>query len=307
AVEEAKDGSKKKAKAEPHPLSTTYNSWKRFPCRVKGSHVATNVVGLSVVPQSTSVSCRSQKLHVPVNVSPDRRSIRHSSSVPCDDQGLQVPRLQNVGVSVPPKRRCLRQSTSASPHDQHFLTLGIPHGIILGNRPNSAIDVATNVVGPSPRLQNSGVSVPSKRRCVSQPTSASSHDQQFLMPGIPYGQTLCPNVPVVFVPERQKFKKWRHQFKEDADVDWSRKRKMDSECEGQHYQEDNFERAKATIKVEDEKWRKLTPVITTYLLVSLPFDPLARLTLIDFSRLSAITFFIPFDVLICEKKMRNIQ
>ncbi|GKC79028.1 hypothetical protein Tco_1129802, partial [Tanacetum coccineum] len=126
---------------------------------------------------------------------------------------------------------------------------------------------------------------------MSQSTSASSHDQQFSTPGIPHevgtrvsgstyfyarhyleprGQTLYPNVPVVFVPERQKFKKGRHQFKEDVDVDWSRKRKIDSECE----EEDNFERAKANIKVEDEKWRKLTPVITTYLLVSLPFDPL---------------------------------
>ncbi|GKA14092.1 hypothetical protein Tco_0693738, partial [Tanacetum coccineum] len=99
----------------------------------------------------------------------------------------KVPRLQKAGVSVPPKTRCLRESTSASPHDQQFSMLRIPHGIILGNRKNSLTDVAINVVGPSPRLQNASVSVPSKRRCVHQSTLASSHDQRFLTPGIPHG------------------------------------------------------------------------------------------------------------------------
>ncbi|GKB66996.1 hypothetical protein Tco_0928408 [Tanacetum coccineum] len=98
------------------------------PCRVEDSHVAANVVGPSVARPSTSVPCHLQQLHVASNVSPDRRSIGHSSFVPCEDQGLQVPIL-NVGVSVPPKRRCVRQSTSASSHDHQFSTPGIPHGI----------------------------------------------------------------------------------------------------------------------------------------------------------------------------------
>ncbi|GKC86420.1 hypothetical protein Tco_1142137 [Tanacetum coccineum] len=50
------------------------------PCRVEGSHAATNVVGPSVVRQSISVPCRSQELHVPVNVSPDRRFLNVSAA-----------------------------------------------------------------------------------------------------------------------------------------------------------------------------------------------------------------------------------
>ncbi|GJX71908.1 telomere repeat-binding factor 1-like protein [Tanacetum coccineum] len=65
------------------------------------------------------VPCRSQELRVPVNVSPDRRFVRHSSFVPCDHQGF-----------LSPDRWYVRhESTSASSHDQQFSTPGIPHGI----------------------------------------------------------------------------------------------------------------------------------------------------------------------------------
>ncbi|GKC43193.1 hypothetical protein Tco_1060915 [Tanacetum coccineum] len=131
----------------PHQDDMFERSSQPIPCRVEDSHVAANVVGPSVARPSTSVPCHLQQLHVASNVSPDRRSIGHSSFVPCEDQGVHVPIL-NVGVSVPPKRRCVRQSTSASSHDHQFSTPGIPHGI--RNRRNYA--TGENSLRPQPRV-----------------------------------------------------------------------------------------------------------------------------------------------------------
>ncbi|GJZ75683.1 hypothetical protein Tco_0640148 [Tanacetum coccineum] len=81
-------------------------------------------VNAATRPQVGLVLCRSQELRVPVNVSPDRRSVRHSSFVPCDHQGF---------LSLD-KRYVRHESTLASSHDQQFSTPGIPHAPVVGGK-----------------------------------------------------------------------------------------------------------------------------------------------------------------------------
>ncbi|GJW28811.1 retrovirus-related pol polyprotein from transposon TNT 1-94 [Tanacetum coccineum] len=63
---------------------------------------------------------------VGLNVSPNRRCIRQSNSVPLRDQGLQVPEVAGVGPSVSPKRRCVGQSYSVPCRDQGLQIHEVP-------------------------------------------------------------------------------------------------------------------------------------------------------------------------------------
>ncbi|GJV30501.1 RNA-directed DNA polymerase, eukaryota, reverse transcriptase zinc-binding domain protein [Tanacetum coccineum] len=60
-----------------------------------------------LIPKCTAVGNSACSVHGNVVVSPNRRCIRQSNSVPLHDQGLQVPEVAGVGPSVSPKRRCV--------------------------------------------------------------------------------------------------------------------------------------------------------------------------------------------------------
>ncbi|GKA53210.1 hypothetical protein Tco_0746525 [Tanacetum coccineum] len=93
-----------------------------------------------------------------LNVSPKRRCIRQSNSVPLRDQGLQVPEVVGAGLSGSPKRRCVCQSYSVPCWDQGLQVSEVPG------------------IGPS---------VPPNTRDVHQSNSLPCHDLRLHMPEVP--------------------------------------------------------------------------------------------------------------------------